>query len=330
MRPARWLLLVIGLALAGSLLLLADPGRVWVVARHASLSGLAWAFLLAVAVALFRGLRLRLVAGPALSTGQATGVICVSQLATSLLPWRLGELALVPLLHFSGVPGTVRGLSYLVVLRLLDLVALLALALAAAAATGAHVLGAVLALAGLCLTALTAWLVTGRGLRRIASAWRHRRPFRRTLLARLLEARRELRNASRSRVRLAGAVASALAIWAGVWAVTAQLLRAMNLEWAPATVLLGVIGATLGAALPINAVGNFGTLEGGWTVAAASTGMAAHDALVAGFAAHLWNLVFTVVLGAVAAAALALSHPGSRRSSARAARSQPSTTRHGP
>ncbi|MEW6335823.1 MAG: hypothetical protein AB1625_00345, partial [Acidobacteriota bacterium] len=56
-----------------------------------------------------------------------------SQLAISVLPWRLGELALIPLLRVAGLPGAVRGLAYAGVGRVLDAMALVFLGLTATA-----------------------------------------------------------------------------------------------------------------------------------------------------------------------------------------------------
>ena len=69
----------------------------------------------------------------------------------------------------------------------------------------------------------------------------------------------------------------------------------MGLEWPPDSILLGMIGAALGASLPLNAVGTFGTQEAGWAAALATVGVPAKAALAAGFASHSWSVAFAAV-----------------------------------
>jgi uncharacterized membrane protein YbhN (UPF0104 family) len=145
-----------------------------------------------------------------------------------------------------------------------------------------------------------------RWLRRAARRWRRAGGVRRRTLRQLLQVRRELREAARSPLRAAGALLLSVAVWGGIWLYTTALVRAMGLTWPAAAVLLGVVGGAVGGALPVNALGSFGTQEAGWTAALAAVGVPAADALAAGFAAHLFSLTFNAVLGALGAACLAL------------------------
>lgn len=312
---ASWWLVALGAALAAGLLLVAQPANVLELALRARWPGLLLALLGTLALTVVRGVRLALLAGQRLPAGRATGVAALAQLASGVLPMRLGELALVPLLQFAGVPGTVRALSLLVLGRVLDLAALLAWTLVAGALIGGSPAIAVAGVAVLVPSLVLAAAAGLRGLRAIAGRWRPRRDWRRHLLLQLLRVRRELRLAARSPLRAWGSVALSLLVWGLIWVVTVALLRAMVLDWPPGPVLLGVVGAALGSSLPVNTVGNFGTQEAGWAAALAVVGVPAKQALAAGFACHLWILVFSVVLGAAAAAYLAAIKPGSPRSS---------------
>jgi uncharacterized membrane protein YbhN (UPF0104 family) len=312
---ASWWLVALGAALAAGLLLVAQPANVLELALRARWPGLLLALLGTLALTVVRGVRLALLAGQRLPAGRATGVAALAQLASGVLPMRLGELALVPLLQFAGVPGTVRALSLLVLGRVLDLAALLAWTLVAGALIGGSPAIAVAGVAVLVPSLVLAAAAGLRGLRGIAGRWRPRRDWRRHLLLQLLRVRRELRLAARSPLRAWGSVALSLLVWGLIWVVTVALLRAMVLDWPPGPVLLGVVGAALGSSLPVNTVGNFGTQEAGWAAALAVVGVPAKQALAAGFACHLWILVFSVVLGAAAAAYLAALKPGSPPSS---------------
>lgn len=313
-----WPLLLLGLLLAVALFVVASPGRVVDLAAQARPAGLAAAFAVTTAVAALRGVRLRVVVGPSLGTSRALGVHAVTQFATSVVPMRLGEAAILPLLHRAGVPGILRGLSVAFTVRLLDLMALLAWATVAGAWVGMHGSVAGLLLAALVLAIVAVAALGQRVLALAARRGRHASRRRRRVLRQALRVRSELRRLVATPGRAAAAVALSLAAWGGVWWLTVLLLRAMELSWPAASVLWGTLGATLGAALPINAVGNFGTLEAGWTAALTAMGIPAGQALAAGFATHAWSLVFNTVLAA-AAAPLALRSDRKARAASRAA-----------
>ncbi len=307
---ASWWLAGFGLALAVGLFLVAQPRSVVALALRARPGSLLGALAGTLVVAGFRGARLALLAGPAVAPGPATAVAAVSQFASGVFPLRLGELAMVPLLQAAGLPGTIRGLTVLVLTRILDLAAILAWGAAAAALIGGNpsvaIVGLVVLAPGLALTAVLATRV----LARVARPWRSRRGWRRRALAQMLRVRAEVAKTARSPLRAWGSVACSLALWGAIWGVTLVLLRGMALDWPAGPVLLGVVGAALGSSLPVNSVGTFGTQEAGWAAALAGFGVPAQQALAAGFACHLWVLVFSVVLGGVASVYLVRTQPG--------------------
>ena len=313
-RRASWWLGGGGLALATALLVIAEPAEVLaLVARvrwPALLQGLAATGALVVA----RGLRLRLLGGDRVRTDGAVGAAAVAQLASAALPLRIGELALLPLLRAAGLPGTVRALSVLVLVRVLDLLALLLWAAVAGAAIGGSPVAAGVALGLLALALVGGWGLGQRGLRRLTRRWRRAGGWRRSTLVQLLRVRYELLRLGRSPVRATATVILSLAVWGAIWVVTLVLLRGMALAWPAMPVLLGVVGAALGSTLPVNFVGNFGSQEAGWAAALAAVGLDPRAALTAGFACHLLSLGFNVVLGAAGAAWLVLTQPGSAAS----------------
>jgi uncharacterized membrane protein YbhN (UPF0104 family) len=326
----RWLLAGLGLVLAAVLVVVAHPGAILRMAGRAHPSELGVALAITAVITVLRGLRLRLVVGSGLGTPVAVGTVAVTQLFTSLLPLRLGELALLPLLHRAGVAGALRGLSFIVTVRLFDLAALLSWAVVAGVWVGVRGRTAGILLVALLAGAAVAFAAGQQLVRALARRWRRAGGIRRRALRQLLRVRAELLRLARDPGRAAAALGVSLAVWGGVWAVTVALLRAMDLPWPASTALWGLLGATAGAAAPVNAAGSFGTLEAGWTAALATLGVPATAALRAGFATHAWSLVFTILLGALGAALLLL-HPGSAASSFRAnARSGRSTSTRRP
>jgi glycosyltransferase 2 family protein len=324
-RRAAWLLGLLWLALAVALVAVARPAAILALIRRSHPEGVLLAFAWAALVLLLRGARLSLVVGGDLPLGRAVGVTGVVGMAVTALPMRAGELALMPMLRTAGIPGTIRGLSLLVSVRVLDVVGLAPWVLVAAVLLGGRYGWAALPLAVVPLLAAAGVAVAMRALRRFAGRWRSSGGLRRRALGQLLQVRRELREVARSPLRGGGSVLLSVAVWGGIWQLTVPLVRAMGLDWSSGAVLVGVLGATVGAALPLNMFGTFGTLEAGWTAALASLGMPPAAAVAAGFATHLWNLLFSVALGGASALALAIAQTGTGASRRRARRSRDRT-----
>ena len=310
-RHATWWLGAAGLLLAAGLLVAAQPRAVFALAARAHPPGIALALAFTCALAALRGARLRLLVGRDLRPADSVAVATAAQLAATVLPLRLGELALLPLLQAAGVPGTLRGLSVLVLARVLDLLSVLAWAIVAGGLAGGSPAAAALALLAFAAAIAAGAAIAARRLRALALRWRCRAGWRRRSLAQLLRARRELARVVRSPWRAAGVAALSLSLWVASWLVTWALVRAMGLPWSPLALLVGVVGAGIGSALPVNFVGSFGSQEAGWTAALAGIGVEPRAALAAGFACHLWSLGFNSVLGLAGAAWLAARQPGS-------------------
>lgn len=299
-RLATILLAVAGASLAAALLVVARPSEIGALLQSSHPAGLAMAAAWWGLVVILRGARLSLVLGNPVTIARGVAASSALQFAVGLLPMRLGELALLPILARVGVPGKLRALSLVVLLRFLDVLALLVWAVVATAAVGISTLTALAGLLAMVLLGLLGIALLTLWLRRRARHWRTRRGLRRGILRQALTVRRELLHRARSPWRVIGVSVASLGAWGCIWGLTVALLRAMEVDWPVSHVLLGVVGASVGASLPLNAVGNFGTLEGGWAAALHIVGVPTAQALAAGFATHLLTLVLTSALGAAA------------------------------
>jgi hypothetical protein len=281
-----------GAALLVATLWAARPAQVIELARGISRAGLANGFLWATVVLLLRGLRLGLLSGDRLHPGRATAVIAAAQLPLTVLPLRLGELAFFPALRSAGVKGGMRGLGFLLLTRALDVGSLMVWAVGVGLwmrVPGLATAAVVAAVAGLVGYAV---LRATRVARRVLLRLRRGRRWRQALIRQALGVRRELLRVAGTPWRAGAILGCSLAIWAGIWQLAVALLRGMGLAWPPDAVLLGTVGAAMGASLPLNAVGTFGTQEAGWAAALATVGVPAKEALAVGFASHSWSIVF--------------------------------------
>jgi uncharacterized membrane protein YbhN (UPF0104 family) len=64
-------------------------------------------------------------------------------------------------------------------------------------------------------------------------------------------------------------------------------------------VVIGSTGAAITSALPIDAIGNLGTLPAGWTVGFSALGMTVDEGIASVFAIHIFILIFSSILALV-------------------------------
>ena len=302
---------VVALALVAVVLAVAGPREVWGLLRR---SDLAWVLAGAAAAGgalVMRGLRLMLLLPEGrLRPIPATLVAATAQAAALFVPARAGELALPWLLRRVAGWEVASGVGTLLAARTLDLAALgLWAGVAVVAILGPlHPLAAV---AATCLVVPPLLLpVTLRYVDRLAvrclAPWGQRS---RRWARRIRRVRRSV-DAQRERPRrLAGAAAASVAMWALLWALAWFLLVAMGYRWPVPHVVGGSAVASLANLLPVNLIGNLGTLETGWTAAFMALGVPPEVAAATGLASHLWALLFAAVYGAVAWVMLAARMP---------------------
>ena len=305
---------VVAVVLVAGVLYLAQPATVWEL-----LSGSDGFFLTAAAVAaalalVMRGVRLvALLPRGDLGFGNATLVAAAAQAAALFAPARVGELALPWLLRRVTGRDLAAGVGTLLAARALDLAALgLWAGWAVLAIWGWTEPVALIAAAALLvpplLLPMTLRLVDRLVLRCLAPrGCRGRRWARRS--RRLVEGVTELQQRP---LRLVAAVAASLAMWACLWTLAWFLLAAMGYRWPAAHVVAGSAAASLSNLLPVNIIGNMGTLEAGWTAAFAALGVPVSVAAATGLASHLWALVFAAVYGALAWLVLSRNNPHRR------------------
>ncbi len=304
MRRFRWkaLLLVLGTALAVALFLVAQPKAVLELFTGISGPTLVLAFVLHLAIVGTRAWRLKLLSARTLGVASAFFLFTASQAVSSLLPWRLGEMVLPPLARWTMRSKLSQGAFWWLAGRFFDLWSL-AVAVAVLALLGLVPLALVFpAFFLLLFLAFAAWASAHRQTWRVVVRWL---PTRR-LVRGALRMRRLLVDLGHRPAVVAASFALSLLAWALIVSFTAVLCRGMGASLSLGQVLLSVLGATLGAAIPIAGLGNLGPLEAGFASALTLTGVPTAQALSLGFALHFWTLAFQLILGFPAMAGLVL------------------------
>jgi uncharacterized protein (TIRG00374 family) len=292
----------VALALVVLVLLVAKPAEVWRLLHSTDLVKLLPAAAAAGTALVMRGIRLVLLLPPGrIGPWPATLVAAAAQAAAWFVPARAGELALPLLLRRVSGWDLSSGLATLLAARTFDLAALgLWAGVATVVILGpTHPLAlgaaACLVIPPLLLPATLSFIdraamriLAPRGLR--FRRWAHR----------VRRVRRAVESLRERPLRLAGSAVASLVMWAFLWALAWFLLDAMGRRWPVWDVVAGSAAASLSNLLPFNLVGNFGTLEAGWTAAFVALDVPPAEAAATGFASHLWAVVFTAIYGAVA------------------------------
>ena len=228
-----------------------------------------------------------------------------SSLASQLLPFKLGELAYVYLVKRELKSSLARGVSSLMIVRVLDLLSIPVLFLLAALLFGlpenfSGYLTYILAFAAALLLALGLGAVLVRFFPGLLERWLRAGIFDRArLLGKLRDSLRALAvdlSAYRDQQPLF-LVALALAEWVINFIMFHLLLLSIGLAPHAFDTVACVTFAALASVLPVNSFGNFGTQEAGWATGLVLLGYDPQVAITSGFATHLLSLAYMLVLG---------------------------------
>ncbi len=312
--PVRLILsIAVTVGLIAFLLRLGDPQQIYNLLASARPQGLVVALATYTLVYLARTWRFRLFnilsRVPRL---RMFSIAALHALSIMVLPARTGELTLIYLLRrYEGV-RIGRGAGVLLVSRLYDL---LAVALFGLGALGSYQLslggpdrGLIFGLIGLILALMVAGLLLIRplwgwtlrlwrnGLER--AGWAENRLLRAATTA-ALEVEAVLREASGGGLALQLLLTS-IVIWVGWFGTAWALLGAMGFgQLSFAQVVIGSSGGVITGVLPINAVGNWGTMQADWTAGFYLFGVSAEDGIATGFAVQIYVLLFAVLFALV-------------------------------
>lgn len=261
----------------------------------------------AFCVLVLRGLRFWVLARTA-PLGLVTGAVAVQNFLLRITPFRAGELSLPWLLARAGGESAAESLVSLVVVRLLDLVIVLACAVGAGLwwfggaldaslfllGGGAVALALVLIRFRWCLAIgvrVARWIAERVGLMRVGFVPK-------TLTALEAAIASSARLSPRQWATLAASTAALTAVH---FAIYGCLLMAFASPVSLPQLIVGTALTQVSAALPVPTVGSIGSYEAGWIVGFVWVGVPLAEAALMGVLTQLITLLFALIFAVPAA-----------------------------
>jgi uncharacterized protein (TIRG00374 family) len=227
--------------------------------------------------------------------------------ANHVLPFRMGEAVFILMSKLRHRLNPAHGLIVLLTARLYDLISLLLLFTAAAMLIDLDLArGWRWGLAALLIVLLAAALRLDWALRLGLSlcTWAgkmlklDRTKIGQKIISTLGQAHQGLHHL-RSPAMIAANIGLSLAVWLCVTGAFHLLIKSFGLAMGFDKVVVGSMWSSLTALLPVNAVGNIGTWEAGWSLGFTALGMDSSDSVFTGMAIHVIVIAASGLLAAV-------------------------------
>ena len=262
-----------------------------------------------VAAVLFRGLRYRwLIHSRDVSLPQLFRIAMLHNLSITVLPSKLGELVYPYLLNrYCGISMT-EGFASLIAARVYDLFIMLGFFLVTSMGSQSvfkvNLLWILLTAAVLIVVMLLAFLhladlfrCFSNGLRKISDrvGSRATRPLQ-WAQQKLHQISADFDAIHTRKAYLPVTAFSALS-WFMVFLMFYAFLKGFGVSVPFVKVIFGSTMALLVSTLPISGLGNWGTLEAGWTAGFLLIGLSKTEAIATGFGAHILVLIVNAVMG---------------------------------
>ena len=264
-------------------------------------------FIIYICCYLLRTIRFYILLNKKVSIKDLFAIVCVHNMANNILPARTGEVSYVYLCKKLHNISVGEGVASLMVARMFDFIAISLLFLLSAMSIknlpdmiynvvwGIAVLliVVVLLLIGL-LYFGKSWLVR---VKKIVDTFGIRH-FRSTqyLLRKMEEMESSFKYAKPTRIIVMAGILSVF-ISLLVYLVTFVLVNAMGLNLPIQHVIIGSTISMFTILLPIQGVGGFGTIEGGWAVGYMAIGIPKQIAIASGFGVHIISFIYTLIMG---------------------------------
>ncbi len=271
---------------------------------------LLFAFILYSCSYFFRTLRFYILLDKKVSLKDLFHIVCVHNMANNIFPARTGELSYVYLLNKVHNKQTGEGIASLAVARVLDLFIILIMFFISLyfveflsssvskiiwiAASFMIILIVFFALSlyfGTYISLFTRNIFIGLKIDRINVII-----FLLNKVDEVIESIQAIK--SFKKTAFLELIIASFGIWLSMYSFNFLLVSAMNIDLDFLSVIFATSFAIFTTVLPIQGVGGFGTLEGGWTVGFVTVGLASDLAISSGFIYHTIIWIYFLILGA--------------------------------
>jgi len=266
-------------------------------------------FVLYVCSYFFRTLRFHILLNREVRIKDLFNIVCVHNIANNILPARTGELSYIYLLKKLHNKKTGEGVATLMVARVFDFITISCLFSISALIIQdlPEMIVKVVWVIALFMILIVIFLIILLyfGILFLNLAKKFFRIFnseKKQIIDYLLRKGEETVE-SFERIKSSGRVIEiiivSMGIWLSLYSVNYILVTAMNINLSFFMVLLASTFSIFTTILPIQGIGGFGTLEGGWAVGFITVGLTKEIAISSGFAYHVIVYLYFLVLGCI-------------------------------
>jgi len=264
-------------------------------------------FVLYICSYFFRALRFHILLNKEVGLRDLFNIVCVHNMVNNILPARTGELSYIYLLKKLHDKKTGEGISTLLVARVFDFIIISFLFFISALVIRdlpdivSKIIWAIVGLLMFVLLLFLALVFYDEVFIDIIRRFANRTGALRFSLVRYL-----LRKGAetvqsfkliKSKKLFGYVFVTSMIIWYFQYSMLYILTNAMNINLSFFEVLFGSTFAFFTTVLPIQGIGGFGTMEGGWTVGFIAVGLTKEAAISSGFAYHIIILTYFLFLG---------------------------------
>ncbi|WP_292470438.1 lysylphosphatidylglycerol synthase transmembrane domain-containing protein [Methanolobus sp.] len=257
----------------------------------------------------FRSLRFYFLLNKEIGIKDLFEIICVHNMANNVLPARTGELSFVYLLKKLHNRTIAEGVVLLTMARVFDLIAVSLMFFVSVyeiKSMSTEIMDIVLLIA-LFMFSLIITLVLliysgttfSRYVWRLFAALRlddnDRAVFVLSKITHLMENFDKIKKLRK--IVFIELILSSLGVWLSMYFFNYVLVNAMNIHMSYSLVVFATSFAIFTTILPIQGIGGFGTLEGGWVIGFVAAGLTKEVAISSGFSYHIIILVYFLILG---------------------------------
>ena len=255
----------------------------------------------------FRALRFHILLNRDVGLRDLFNIVCVHSMVNNILPARTGELSYIYLLKKLHNKKAGEGFATLFVARVFDVITIATLFFISTLMIRdlpAIIMNTVWVIALLMLLIvifLIILLYFGESflnkIRRFFERFNLDKKYFVDYLLRKGEETVESFEKIKSNWRVFELITVSIGIWLSLYALNYMLVLAMHINLAFFAVLLGSTFLIFTTILPVQGIGGFGTIEGGWAVGFIAVGLTKEVAISSGFVVHIISLVYFLILG---------------------------------